>query len=75
MRMERWEAVGLVGLFLAGFSTLFFPFDQDIIGASLALLGLLAIVWGYLHRREMSVQTEGLTPSESWLRLVTAALQ
>jgi len=57
MRMERWEAVGLVGLFLAGFSTLFFAFDQDIIGTSFALLGLLAIVWGYQHRREMSVQT------------------
>src|SRR2546425_12660877 len=55
--MERWEAVGLVGLFLAGFSTLFFAFDQDIIGASFALLGLVAIVWGYQNRREMSVQT------------------
>ncbi len=55
--MERWEAVGLVGLFLAGFSTLFFAFDQDIIGASFALLGFVAIVWGYQHRREMSVQT------------------
>ncbi len=44
MRMERWEGVGLVGLFLAGFSTLFFAFDQDNIGASFALLGLLAIV-------------------------------
>jgi hypothetical protein len=58
MRMERWEGVSLVGLFLAGFSTLFFAFDQDITGAAFALLGLFAIVWGYLHRREkMSVQT------------------
>ncbi len=57
MGMERWEAVRLVGLFLAGFSTLFFAFDQDIIGASFALLGLAAIVWGYQHRREISVQT------------------
>ena len=39
MRMERWDAVGLVGLFLAGFSTLFFAFVLDIIGASFALLG------------------------------------
>ena len=56
--MERWEAVGLVGLFLAGFSTLFFAFDQDIIGAPFAWLGFLAIVWGYQNRREKtSVQT------------------
>ena len=57
MGMERWEAVGLVGLFLAGFSTPVFAFDQDIIVASFALLGLVAIVWGYQHRCEMSVQT------------------
>jgi len=57
MGMERWDAVGLVGLFLTGLSTLFFAFDQDIIGASFALLGLVAIVWGHQHRREISVQT------------------
>jgi len=60
MRMERWEGVGLVGLFLAGFSTLFFAFDQDTIGAPFALLEFLAIVWGYLRRRKkMFVQTKG----------------
>ncbi len=56
MRMERWEAVGLVGLFLAGFS----PSN---------CLGLPA------SARDVCSDYEGLTPSESWLRLVTAALQ
>ncbi len=54
--MKRWEVVGLVGLFLAGFSTLFFAFDQVLIGVPVALTGALAIVWGFRHRGEkMSV--------------------
>ena len=39
---------------------LFFAFDQDTIGAPFALLGFLAIVWGYLRRRKkVFVHTKG----------------
>ncbi len=52
MGMERWEVVELVGLFLAGFSTLFFAFDQELIGVPFALIGILAIIFGFRHRGE-----------------------
>ena len=51
--MMRWEVVGLVGLFLAGFSTLFFAFDQDLIGTLFALTGILAIFLSYHNRHEI----------------------
>ncbi len=51
--MKRWEVVGLVGLFLAGFSTLFFAFDQDLTGAFFAITGILAVILSYHNRREM----------------------
>jgi len=51
--MKPWEIVGLVGLFLAGFSTLFFAFDQELIGIPFALIGILAIILGFHYRHEM----------------------
>ncbi|HZY48048.1 MAG TPA: hypothetical protein VFE96_09655 [Candidatus Bathyarchaeia archaeon] len=47
-----WEALFLTGLFLAGFSTLFFAFDQTLIGVPMALAGAIAIIFGYRGRRE-----------------------
>jgi uncharacterized membrane protein HdeD (DUF308 family) len=51
--MRRWEVVGLVGLFLAGFSTFFFAYDEELIGIPFALTGILAIIMSFRHRREM----------------------
>jgi|SRR5882762_5611294 len=51
--MKRWEAVELVGLFLAGFSSLFFAFDQEASGTTLALIGILAIILGFRDRQKM----------------------
>jgi hypothetical protein len=51
--MKRWEVVGLVGLFLAGFSTLFFAFDQGLVGILFALSGIFAIVLSFVHRHEV----------------------
>jgi len=51
--MKRWEVVGLVGFFLAGFSTLFFAFDQELLGILFALSGTLAIVLSFRHRHEV----------------------
>jgi hypothetical protein len=57
MGMKRWEVVGLVGLFLAGFSTFFFAFGQVLMGILFALTGILAILMSFRHRREvMAVQ-------------------
>lgn len=53
LEMRRWEVVELAGLFLTGFSTLFFAFDQDATGITLALIGILAIILGFRHRQEM----------------------
>jgi hypothetical protein len=53
MGMKRWEIVELAGLFLAGFSTLFFAFDQVASGIILALIGILAIISGFRYRHEM----------------------
>jgi hypothetical protein len=58
MGMGAWEGLVLVGLFLAGFSTLFFAFDQALIGVPVALVGIVAIIWGYRHRhKNLSAQT------------------
>jgi DMSO/TMAO reductase YedYZ heme-binding membrane subunit len=51
--MRRWEVVELVGLFLAGFSTLFFAFDQEVIGIAFAVTGILAVILGFRYRHEM----------------------
>jgi hypothetical protein len=53
MGMKRWEIVELAGLFLAGFSTLFFAYDQEANGIVLALIGILAIISGFRFRQEM----------------------
>jgi hypothetical protein len=53
MGMKRWEIVELAGLFLAGFSTLFFAYDQEANGIVLALSGILAILSGFRFRQEM----------------------
>ena len=47
-----WETVFLAGIFLAGFSTLFFAFDQVLVGTPLALAGILATIFGFRGRRE-----------------------
>jgi hypothetical protein len=51
--MRRWEVVELVGLFLTGFSTLFFAFGQEVIGIAFALTGILAVILGFRYRHEM----------------------
>jgi len=53
--MGPWEGLFLVGLFLTCFSTLFFAFDQALVGISMALGGILAAVFGYRGRRETSL--------------------
>jgi hypothetical protein len=52
--MRRGEVVELVGLFPAGFSTLFFAFDQEEIGVPFTFIGILAIVLGFRYRHEMT---------------------
>ncbi|HEV2120411.1 MAG TPA: hypothetical protein VGS11_09960 [Candidatus Bathyarchaeia archaeon] len=51
-RIKPWEAAGLVGLFLAGFSTLFFASDEEWIGVPFVLAGILAIIIGFRYLRE-----------------------
>ena len=48
--MGPWEGLYLSGLFLAGFSTLFFAFGQILIGTPMALGGILAIIFGLRGR-------------------------
>jgi hypothetical protein len=52
INMGPLEGLFLVGLFLIGFSTLFFAFDQALIGIPIALGGLIATIFGYRGRRE-----------------------
>src|SRR5215467_963860 len=50
-----WEAMFLAGLFLTGFSTLFFAFDLTVIGVPLAIGGILMTIFGYRGKRETSL--------------------
>lgn len=50
--MGPWEGLYLSGMFLAGFSTLFFAFGQPLIGLPMALGGVLAIIFGLRGRGE-----------------------
>lgn len=56
IRVGTRERVTHVGIFLAGFSTIFFAFDQPFLGLPFALVGALLLVWGLwrLERARMA---------------------
>jgi len=63
--MGPWEGLFLAGLFLIGFSTLFFAFDQTLIGLPMALGGALVTIFGYRGRRETTMSlSQQRTPVE-----------
>ncbi len=56
IRLGTRERLTHIGVFLAGFSTIFFAFDLPYLGAPIAVAGALLLVWGLwrLERARMS---------------------
>jgi len=56
IRLSTRERLAHVGLFLAGFSTIFFAFDLPVLGLPFAVVGALLLVWGMwrLERARMA---------------------
>lgn len=51
IRLRLHEHTTHIGIFLLGFSTLFFAFDFSLLGAPFAVAGAVLLIWG-LWRRE-----------------------
>jgi len=51
LRASGRERLVQIGVFLAGFSTIFFAFDLPYVGIALLILGGLLFVWGLAIRR------------------------
>ncbi len=56
IRLGSRERLTHIGIFLAGFSTIFFAFDLPYLGLPFAIVGALLLVWGLwrLERARMS---------------------
>ncbi len=57
LALSMWERMTQIGIFLLGFSALFFAFGAWSLGFPFALVGAGASVWGFAHRKRIRLRT------------------